>query len=254
MTLTRSASGKWAGSSGKPVLIGEPLKNLNRRGRENTAMGQGRVIISLLAGTLMINFFLSAGTVYADNSVEAPKGEMTMNENLREATFAGGCFWCMEASFEKLEGVVSVTSGYAGGVEENPTYKEVSAGKTGHAEAVQILFDPDRISYKTLLDVFWRQINPTTPDRQFVDVGRQYRSAIFYHDEEQKKLAEGSRGQMDASGRFGAPIVTEIVPVGRFWPAEAYHQDYYKKNSIRYKYYRFGSGRDQYLKKIWGKK
>ena len=233
------------------MLIGEPLKNLNRRGRENTAMGQGRVIISLLAGTLMINFFLSAGTVYADNSVEAPKGEMTMNENLREATFAGGCFWCMEPPFEKLEGVVSVTSGYAGGTKDNPTYKEVSSGKTGHAEAIQVLYDPDKVSYETLLDVYWRQINPTTLNRQFVDIGNQYRSAIFYHNEEQRQLAEKSKNTVAASGRFGIPIVTEIIPSGRFWPAEDYHQDYYKKSPLRYKYYRFRSGRDQYLKKIW---
>ena len=176
------------------------------------------------------------------------------DEKLRVATFAGGCFWCMEPPFDKIGGVVLTTSGYAGGTEENPTYREVSAGKTGHTESVQVLYDPSKVSYEKLLDVFWRQINPTTPDRQFVDVGAQYRSAIFYHDEKQRRLAEMSKAEMDKSGRFDGPIVTQIVPAGTFWPAEEYHQDYYMKNPIRYKYYRFRSGRDQYLEKIWGEK
>jgi len=170
------------------------------------------------------------------------------------ATFAGGCFWCMEPPFDKLDGVVSTVSGYMGGIEENPTYSEVSAGRTGHTEAVKITYDPSRVSYRKLLKVFWMQIDPTTPDRQFVDVGRQYRPAIFYQNDEQRSLAEESRKEMDNSGRFGAPIATEIVQAGTFWPAEDYHQDYYMKNPIRYKFYRFGSGRDQYLKKIWGKR
>jgi peptide-methionine (S)-S-oxide reductase len=175
------------------------------------------------------------------------------DDNLELATFAGGCFWCMEPPFDKLDGVVSTVSGYLGGTEENPTYQEVSAGRTGHAETVQITFDPSKVTYRKLLEVFWKQINPTTADRQFVDVGRQYRSAIFYQNEVQRRLAEESRKEMENSGRFGAPIVTEIVPAGTFWPAEDYHQDYYMKNPLRYKFYRFGSGRDQYLKKIWGK-
>jgi len=175
------------------------------------------------------------------------------DDNLELATFAGGCFWCMEPPFDKLDGVVSTVSGYLGGMELNPTYKEVSAGRTGHAETVQITFDPSKVTYRKLLEVFWKQIDPTTADRQFVDVGRQYRSAIFYQNEEQRHLAEESRKEMENSGRFGAPIVTEIVPAGTFWPAEDYHQDYYMKNPLRYKFYRFGSGRDQYLKKIWGK-
>jgi methionine-S-sulfoxide reductase len=169
------------------------------------------------------------------------------------ATFAGGCFWCMEPPFDKLDGVLSTTSGYMGGAEENPTYQEVSAGSTGHAEAVQVRYDPSKVSYEKLLEVFWMQIDPTTPNRQFVDVGRQYRTAIFYHDEEQRRLAEESKTKLDKSGRHEGPIVTEIVPTGIFWPAEDYHQDYYKKNPIRYKFYRFNSGRDQYLKKVWGK-
>ncbi|MFW5636101.1 MAG: peptide-methionine (S)-S-oxide reductase MsrA, partial [Thermodesulfobacteriota bacterium] len=165
-------------------------------------------------------------------------------ENLKKATFAGGCFWCMEPPFDKLDGVMSTTSGYTGGTEKDPSYKEVSAGATGHAEAVQILYDPEKISYETLLDVFWRNINPTTPNRQFVDVGAQYRSAIFYHDEEQRRLAEKSKAELAASGRFDQPLVTEIVPITEFYPAEAYHQDYYRKNPLRYKFYRYGSGRD----------
>jgi methionine-S-sulfoxide reductase len=169
------------------------------------------------------------------------------------ATFAGGCFWCMVPPFEKLPGVVSVTSGYTGGRKENPTYEEVSSGRTGHAESVEVLFDPARIAYEKLLDVFWHNIDPTTPDRQFVDVGSQYRTAIFYHSEEQKRLAEESKRKLDASGRFGKPIVTEIAPAGKFYAAEEYHQDYYKKNPVRYKFYRFNSGRDQYLEKIWGR-
>ena len=160
----------------------------------------------------------------------------------------------MEPPFEKLKGVVSVTSGYTGGQKDNPTYEEVSSGMTGHAEAVEILFDPALIRYEDLLDVFWRNIDPTVKDRQFVDTGSQYRTAIFYHTEEQRRLAEASKARMQASGRYGGKtIVTEIAVAGKFYPAEAYHQDYYKKNPTRYKFYRFNSGRDQYLERIWGK-
>ena len=183
--------------------------------------------------------------------------EMTteqMNKGYEIATFAGGCFWCMEPPFDKLDGVISTISGYTGGSEKNPTYQEVSAGKTGHAEAVQIVFDPGKVSYKKLLEVFWMQINPTTPDRQFVDVGSQYRPGIFYHDDKQRRLAEESKREMAESGRFDGPIVTEITRAGDFWPAEDYHQDYYMKSPTQYKFYRFGSGRDRYLEKIWGEK
>jgi methionine-S-sulfoxide reductase len=181
------------------------------------------------------------------------KGPATLPKGLEKATFAGGCFWCMEPPFEKLDGVLAVISGYTGGHTENPTYEEVSSGRTGHAEAVEVQYDPARITYAKLLDVFWHNIDPTTRDRQFVDMGSQYRTAIFYHNEEQKRLAEESKRTLDASGRFGKPIVTEIVPAGRFYPAEEYHQDYYKKSSTRYKFYRFNSGRDQYLDRIWGR-
>lgn len=172
--------------------------------------------------------------------------------NLTKATFAGGCFWCMEPPFDKLDGVVATISGYTGGQKENPTYQEVSAGTTGHTEALQVTYDPQKSSYSQLLEVFWRNINPVDPDGQFVDRGSQYRPAIFYHDEEQKQLAEESRDKLAESGRFKSPITTEIVPLDTFYPAEAYHQDYYQKSTIRYKFYRYNSGRDQFLKKVWG--
>ena len=172
--------------------------------------------------------------------------------NLDKATFAGGCFWCMVPPFEKLEGVKEVVSGYTGGHKDNPTYEEVSSGKTGHVEAIQVTFDPSKISYEKLLNVFWRQIDPTDPGGQFVDRGAQYRSVIFYHAPGQKALAEKSRDELQKSGHFKKPIVTEILTAGKFYPAEEYHQDYYKKNPIRYKFYRYNSGRDQFLKKIWG--
>ncbi len=169
------------------------------------------------------------------------------------ATLAGGCFWCIEHPFEKLEGVLRVVSGYTGGHKENPTYKEVSSGITGHLEAVQITFDPSKISYSEILDLFWKQIDPTDPGGQFVDRGQQYRSAIFYHDDEQKALAERSKEKLDKSGRYKKPVITEIIKAAEFYEAEDYHQDYSKKNPIRYKFYRYNSGRDQYLKKVWGK-
>jgi len=168
------------------------------------------------------------------------------------ATFAGGCFWCMEAPFDALDGVVSTTAGYTGGTTKNPSYAEVSSGATGHAEAVEIRFDPARVSYATLLQVFWRNIDPVTPNRQFCDSGSQYRSAIFYHNEEQREQAEQSKRALEASGRFDKPIVTEIAPAATFYPAEDHHQDYYKKNSIRYRFYRVGCGRDRRLEALWG--
>ncbi len=173
---------------------------------------------------------------------------------LKKATFAGGCFWCMEHPFEKLEGVIEVISGYTGGRKKNPTYEEVSAGETGHTEAVQITYDPTKITYTKLLDVFWKQINPTDSGGQFVDRGSQYRTAIFYHDEEQKQLAEKSKEELDKSGKYKEAIVTEIIEASEFYKAEDYHQDYYKKNPIRYNLYRFYSGRDRYLKGIRGDK
>jgi len=168
------------------------------------------------------------------------------------ATFAGGCFWCMEPPFDKLDGVISTTSGYTGGHVKKPTYKEVSAGTTGHAEAVQVRYDPDKVSYETLLDVFWRNIDPTVEDRQFCDRGSQYRSAIFVHDASQREAAERSKAALEKEKPFDGPIVTEIVDAGVFYPAEDSHQDYYVKNPIRYKYYRYGCGRDKRLEELWG--
>jgi peptide-methionine (S)-S-oxide reductase len=169
------------------------------------------------------------------------------------ATFAGGCFWCMEPPFDALEGVISTTSGYIGGRTDNPTYEQVSAGGTGHAEAVRVVYDPEKIDYSQLLEVFWRNIDPTTPNKQFCDTGSQYRSAIFYHDEEQERLAEASKQALVKSGSLPGPVTTEVVEAGTFFPAEDYHQDYYIKNPLRYKLYRVGCGRDRRLKELWGK-
>lgn len=170
------------------------------------------------------------------------------------ATLAGGCFWCVEAKFEKLElpGIGDVISGYTGGQTKNPTYRDVSYGSTGHTEAVQIHYDPDLVSYAELLHYFWREINPTDSAGQFVDRGAHYRPAIFYHDEEQRRTAEESLQMLADSGRFEDPLTIEITPASTFWPAENYHQDYYKNNAFRYRVYRRGSGRDQFLKRIWG--
>lgn len=173
-------------------------------------------------------------------------------DSYAKATFAGGCFWCMEHPFEKLEGVIDVVSGYTGGHKDDPTYEEVSSGRTGHMEAVQIRYDPFKITFSELLDVFWKQIDPTDPGGQFVDRGRQYGTAIFYHSEEQRIMAEKSKEELESSGQFNKSIVTEIRTASRFYLAEDYHQDYYKKNPIRYKYYRYNSGRDRYLKGKWG--
>lgn len=187
-----------------------------------------------------------------DISQKDERGQMSDKSNtISIATVAGGCFWCVEADFEKIPGVVKVISGYTGGQKERPTYEEVSAGTSGHVEAVQIYYDPSRISYRQLMDAFWQHVDPTDPDGQFADRGPQYRSMIFYHDDEQKKIAESSRQALAESGRFDRPIVTEIVRFTKFYEAEDYHQNYYNVHGIRYKYYRYGSGRDQFLKKIW---
>jgi peptide-methionine (S)-S-oxide reductase len=169
------------------------------------------------------------------------------------ATFAGGCFWCMEPPFDELPGVISTTSGYIGGHKKNPTYEEVSAGTTGHAEAVEVVFDPARITYARLLEVFWKNIDPLSADRQFCDVGSQYRPAIFYHNEEQKRLAEESKKALQSSGRFSQPIVTEIAVASTFYRAEEYHQDYYKKNPLRFNFYKYSCGRERRLQQLWGK-
>ncbi|GAB4371594.1 MAG: peptide-methionine (S)-S-oxide reductase MsrA [Deltaproteobacteria bacterium] len=173
--------------------------------------------------------------------------------SLEKATFAGGCFWCMEAPFDTLPGMVSVTVGYTGGRVPNPTYEQVSAGTTGHAEAVQIVFDPAKTGYDKLLEIFWRNIDPTVADRQFCDVGSQYRTGIFTHSEEQRRLAEASKERWMREKPFPGPVVTEITEAGPFYPAEEYHQHYYRKNPIRYAYYRTACGRDRRLRQLWGK-
>jgi peptide-methionine (S)-S-oxide reductase len=193
-----------------------------------------------VVGTALVLAFVAAGSTGTADAKRAV------------ATFAGGCFWCMEGPFEKLPGVRSVTSGYTGGQKKNPTYEEVSAGVTGHAEAVQVVYDPGKIRYEQLLDVFWRNIDPLTPDAQFCDHGSQYRSAIFFHDDAQRQAAEASKQRIEASGRFKQKIVTQLVPAGTFYPAEEYHQDFYKKNPIRYATYRAGCGRDRRLQELWG--
>jgi peptide-methionine (S)-S-oxide reductase len=168
------------------------------------------------------------------------------------ATFAGGCFWCMEPPFEKLPGVSSVTSGYTGGPQQDPSYEQVSSGGTGHTEAVRVVFDPSKVSYEKLLEVFWHNVDPTVRNRQFCDVGEQYRTGIFVHDAAQRKLAEASKAEVERSKKFPQPIVTPIEDAGPFWPAEEYHQDYYKKNAMHYRMYRSGCGRDARLKELWG--
>jgi peptide-methionine (S)-S-oxide reductase len=168
------------------------------------------------------------------------------------ATFAGGCFWCMEPPFDKLPGVISTTSGYIGGKTKNPTYEEVSSGGTGHTEAVEIVFDPSKVTYEKLLEVYWRNIDPTVKDRQFCDYGTQYRTGIFVHNPEQRRLAEASKATLEKTKPFKDPIVTPIADAGEFWRAEEYHQDYYLKNPVRYSYYRTGCGRDRRLAQLWG--
>ena len=181
-------------------------------------------------------------------------GTESMGQSPATATaiFAGGCFWCEEAVFDAVPGVVSVTSGYTGGTTEHPTYEEVETGRTGHAESVEVVFDPQKVSYEKLLDLFWHNVDPVTPNAQFCDHGSQYRSAIFYVDEAQKRAAEASKAALEASGRFKQPIATEIVAASTFWPAEDYHQHYHVKNPVRYRYYRFGCGRDRRLEELWG--
>ncbi|MEW6670573.1 MAG: peptide-methionine (R)-S-oxide reductase MsrB [Thermodesulfobacteriota bacterium] len=184
-----------------------------------------------------------------DNTME---GKMNVKpQKTEEAVFAGGCFWCTESDFEKVDGVIEVISGYTGGHVSNPTYEQVSGGSTGHIEAVKVIYDPEKITYEKLLEIFWRHVDPTDGGGQFVDRGSQYRSAIFYATEEERQQAEASKKKLAASGPFKKSIATDILRLGPFYPAEAYHQDYYKKNPIRYNWYRSGSGRDRFLKEAW---
>jgi peptide methionine sulfoxide reductase msrA/msrB len=204
----------------------------------------------LLAATLLLTV-IWLGTTGMRCATATPTRDVDLT-GTETATFAGGCFWCMEKPFEELPGVVQVLSGFTGGPEKSPTYKQVSSGTTGHAEAIEIRYDPRRISYAALLDVYWRQIDPTDAGGQFVDRGRQYRSCIFVHNAEQRRLAEESKKALISSGRFSKPVVTPIEDAGPFWPAEGYHQDFYKKNPAHYHSYRSGSGRDQFLDRVWG--
>ncbi|MFZ9001390.1 MAG: peptide-methionine (S)-S-oxide reductase MsrA [Bacteriovoracaceae bacterium] len=176
---------------------------------------------------------------------------MTKSEGLEKATFAGGCFWCMEPPFDQKKGVLKTISGYAGGSELNPNYEQVSSGSTGHLEVIRVEYDPNQVSYEELLDIYWKNVDPTDDGGQFVDRGPQYATAIFYHDDNQKSLAEKSKKALSESGRFQKPIITPIRKLESFYPAEDYHQDYYQKNPIRYKFYRYNSGRDNFLDKKW---
>jgi peptide methionine sulfoxide reductase msrA/msrB len=211
------------------------------------------IVIGLVFVIGVVLFFMTENqrSEAVQKGVKMDTGKEEMS--LQKATFAGGCFWCTEADFEKLPGVVKVISGYTGGSKENPTYAEVSSGTTGHVEAVQVYYDPSKITYEELLDYFWKHVDPTDAGGQFVDRGSQYRSVIFYHDEEQKRLAEKSKEALSKSGRFNKPIVTEILKFTKFYKAEDYHQDYYKTHPLKYKFYRYESGRDQFLEKVWGK-
>ncbi len=208
-----------------------------------------RTLFSALGpiGCLIVALILPGlATAQAAKTAPLPAGSAA-------AVFAGGCFWCMEPPFDKLDGVISTTSGYIGGKKDYPTYEQIGTGLTGHTEAVQVVYDPKRVTYARLLEVFWRNIDPTVRNAQFCDHGPQYRSGIFYLDEEQKRLAEASRAALEKSKPFKAEIVTEITRATTFWPAEDYHQDYYLKNPLRYKYYRGSCGRDARLTELWGK-
>ena len=214
---------------------------------------KNKILISGIFLALLVAIVAVRSASSENSKVRQPVA--SLSGNLEKATFAGGCFWCMEHPFDQLTGVVSVTSGYTGGQKKNPTYEEVSAGGTGHAEAVQIVYDPAKISYEKLLTVFWHNIDPTVKDRQFCDWGHQYRSAIFYHTEEQHRLARKSKDVLEKNKPFRETIVSEISQAGEFYPAEEYHQHYYKKNPItalKYKYYRTSCGRDRRLNELWG--
>ena len=204
-------------------------------------------------GSRLLRAFAALALLAATTAALAQGAPPTSEPGRKIALFAGGCFWCMEHPFDELGGVVSVTSGYTGGTKSEPTYEEVSAGTTGHAEAVQVIFDPAKVSYQKLVDVFWRNVDPLTANAQFCDHGSQYRSAIFYLDDEQKRIAEASKEALAKSGRFDKPIVTQIVAATAFWPAEGYHQHYYRTHPIQYKFYRYNCGRDQRLEQLWGK-
>lgn len=204
----------------------------------------------IIALILLLALFYTLPGIFADDSNEAVYDPQIH----QKATFAGGCFWCMQPPFDKLPGVIKTTVGFTGGKEENPTYKQVSYGKTSHTESIEIIYDPTLVSYQKLLEVFWMNINPTDLGGQFVDRGSQYRPEIFYHDENQRIIAENSKEKLNKSGRFEKPVLVSITPASAFWKAEDYHQKYYKKSPASYYAYRKGSGRDKFLEKYWGSK
>ena len=204
-------------------------------------------------GLKAIWVFAMVWIVTAPTAARGTESPAAPDARLEVSTFAGGCFWCMVPPFAKLEGVVSITSGYTGGHVKDPTYEQVSRGGTGHVEAVQMMYDPRKISYEKLLEVFWHNVDPTASDHQFCDYGDPYRSEIFYHTETQKRLAEQSKAVIEKSKPFKDPIVTKITAASAFYKAEEYHQDFYQKNPIRYKYYRYHCGRDGRLQELWGK-
>ncbi len=210
-------------------------------------------LISLAAALVLLGLglFQQAGSMKQSEQKTENNTMTNISDNMKTATFAGGCFWCVEADFEKVDGVAEVISGYTGGDTENPTYAEVSSGATDHLEAVQVVYDPERVSYAELLDIFWRHIDPTDPGGQFVDRGPQYRTAIFYETEAERALAENAKAALNDSGRFDRPVVTEIRKLERFYPAEDYHQDFYRKSPGRYQGYRRNSGRDQFIERAW---
>jgi peptide-methionine (S)-S-oxide reductase len=208
----------------------------------------------LLASSMLILGGLLAACEPTAAQAPQPQVSATTVENPGVAIFAGGCFWCTESDFDKVPGVIETTSGYIGGHVDNPTYEQVSAGSSGHIEAVRVRFDPSKTSYAKLLEAFWPTIDPVTANAQFCDRGSQYRSAIFYSNAEEQQLAEASKNALEKSGRLPAPVVTEILAASTFYPAEDYHQDYYQRNPLRYNYYRNGCGRDQRLQQLWGKK
>ena len=205
-----------------------------------------------LAILLLASGLIACGAGDSSSTARAQETTSADTEGLAKATFAGGCFWCMEPPFDELEGVVSTTSGYTGGSVEDPSYEQVSSGGTGHLEAVQVLYDPERVSYEELLHVFWRNIDPTDSGGQFCDRGQQYTTAVFAHGPEQRRLAETSKEELQGSERFNQSLATEIRDAGPFYDAEGYHQDYYEKNPVRYKLYRTGCRRDARLKEVWG--
>ncbi len=208
---------------------------------------------SLMGWALGAALSLAAAAVLAQGTAPTAGAAAAAGASAAKATFAGGCFWCVEADFDKVPGVLSTVSGYIGGTVVNPTYNQVSAKTTGHAEAVEIVFDPAKVSYEQLLNVFWRSIDPTTVDRQFCDAGNPYRTAIFAHGPQQLAAAQASKAALEKNKPFREPIVTQVQPAATFYPAEDYHQDYYKKNPVRYNYYRTSCGRDSRLKELWGK-